>query len=448
MGQPELDTATSSVRYQRLRRIGSEVAAIGSVNRGINGATPPHAGVRIRRLATPQAKDDPYMNSPKITDGIASHYLEATDYVGDDAAFIAGDGSGPASGQLGNDSEAPHAFVAEAHAVAMHGELVDSLEPSKTNVYSRVAAIASLDPDTKTTWGVIAANAGSGLCGSGAEGVYATAFTQQTVDLSKCVSIGAPCASFARDDELVPFDLLATETRAIAVGQICSGLGASGAPTGFIVPISDAIPPTLGTAALVVPGPRSSADIVAIREIGDHLVVAGTFTGTITAGEFTLSSAGGIDAFVAILDATTLGFTQAVALGGTGDEIVTDADAQPRAGHSGEWGLYLVGRFTGHADFGCFSADAQGEQAFLAKLWLSSVDDASVKPLPLYLSALGSTGSTRADRVLVAGDELWVSGRIAANATLSVRGVKVPANPESSAATFLLPFTLTDTAAP
>ena len=76
-----------------------------------------------------------------------------------------------------------------------------------------------------------------------------------------------------------------------------------------------------GIAGPVIQIGGSEADeLRAIAAVGDHIVVAGSFAGAITAGRELLKSRGGDDAFLAILDGKT---TRFLALAGPGREEVS-----------------------------------------------------------------------------------------------------------------------------
>lgn len=90
--------------------------------------------------------------------------------------------------------------------------------------------------------------------------------------------------------------------------------------------------------------------------------VTGTFRGSMTAGNFTLVAAGGSDAFLVKLDASTGTILYAEHAGGTGD----DAGMSVKEDNLGD--IILAGSFTGNFSMGGVPLTGQGIDVFFVKL--------------------------------------------------------------------------------
>jgi len=113
---------------------------------------------------------------------------------------------------------------------------------------------------------------------------------------------------------------------------------------------------------------------------GNDTFLAGMFDGTMPAGAQTLTSAGGLDLFVAKLDNTGQ-VVWAKSFGGSGD------DFGPRIGVDGAGDLYIAGTFQNQIGFGAANLTSAGsDDVYLAKLRGS---DGSV----LWATSIGATGS-------------------------------------------------------
>lgn len=462
---PREDTATARSRIQRLRLIpgtdGTPRAfALGSTNRGA-----PSTPNKVNALFSPASDlDAVFTDQPQADDKNATDFAESTDYAGDlNAGFLAGYAFG-SSTPLGTDDDTPHLFALNVELFDepnMTGHVTGSLEASAGGAYSRMLAIASTDTKTAPTFGAVLSAAGSGVCG-GAAGIFGTRMlaTEYTLPATDCVLVASPCATPPNnetDDVLVPWDVLLTSGGAILAGQSCGSLGVtSGRRTGVVVKLVDGTPPTVAggvPAAQVIPKDlQSTADIAGIRALdADHFVLAGTFQGQVTAGAFTLTSAGGTDGFVAVLDAS-FAFTQAIALGGAGDEVISDLfavshDATLPEPHT-EWGVLLVGHVDGATTWGCWSvADAGVESAYLAKLRFPTLDS-TTSPEVLFFEPLGRDAPTRAERVVADGTTVYVSGRLSPGGALATADGKIPGVPFTNAATFVVTLPTNDAVTP
>jgi hypothetical protein len=132
---------------------------------------------------------------------------------------------------------------------------------------------------------------------------------------------------------------------------------------------------------------------------GTDTFVTGLFDGTLTAQGRALTSAGGLDAFVAKLDSTgKIGWL--VQLGGTGNEV------SPGVGVDAAGDVYIAGTFQGQIALGATRLTSAGlDDIYVAKL--SRVDGGAV-----WATSIGSPGSDNllgvavdpSGRVLVSGN--------------------------------------------
>lgn len=82
--------------------------------------------------------------------------------------------------------------------------------------------------------------------------------------------------------------------------------------------------------------------------------VTGQFSGSLTAGSFTLTSTGGTDAFLVKLNASNGQIVFAEKLGGSGNDVGVALDAD------GSGKIYVAGTYTGNANFGSTSLSGWG----------------------------------------------------------------------------------------
>ena len=134
-----------------------------------------------------------------------------------------------------------------------------------------------------------------------------------------------------------------------------------------------------------------------------NVYVAGNFTGALTLGGSTLTSAGSNDVFIAKWEAATARFVWAQRAGGTGDDQIRGLSV---AGSS----VYIVGDFTGSTfDFGPTTLHNMGEliktDAFVAKL-----TDTGPAATYGWVKQIGGAGQEFGNAIALSGTSAYVVG--------------------------------------
>lgn len=150
--------------------------------------------------------------------------------------------------------------------------------------------------------------------------------------------------------------------------------------------------------AVAVNGAASMVTATAIDASG-NVYVAGYFTGTVSFGATTLTSAGNRDVFVAKWSRASAAFVWAQRAGGTGSD---DATAVAVSGAS----VYVAGQFAGTATFGGRGITSFGlNDAFTAKLTDGGTNGGWEWAVPL-----GGADSDQAYALAVSGTSVYVAG--------------------------------------
>jgi hypothetical protein len=160
------------------------------------------------------------------------------------------------------------------------------------------------------------------------------------------------------------------------------------------------------TAAAIPSG--SSAFIVATASgSAGEVYAVGEFSGTLTLGATTLTSAGGSDFFVARWDESTRAWAWARRAGGAGADHAT-------AVATGSGGLYVAGSFSDTVLFGttALTTTVQGGALFVGKLTATGTAATWA-----WATAAAGTGTRTASTLSVQGTSVYVGGSFTQSAT-------------------------------
>jgi hypothetical protein len=175
------------------------------------------------------------------------------------------------------------------------------------------------------------------------------------------------------------------------------------------------VPPSGPVSSLPFAG---SVDLAGVEAAGPRLVVAGTFSGTLSVSGETLTSVGQRDVFIAVLD-EDLALERLEQLGGMGDMDVLAMTVSST--EQDQHAVYLGGWFTGDAYWGCFGGFFEGsnQRAFVAKVSLGLIT-ANEPMVPLYFKPFGSTGDSKITALHKGAGQLWLAGILGDDATIDL----------------------------
>jgi hypothetical protein len=153
---------------------------------------------------------------------------------------------------------------------------------------------------------------------------------------------------------------------------------------------------------MVTGAPQSAGSLafafITAADAQGNVFVAGRFSNAITFGATTLTSAGGLDAFVAKWSPATGGFVWAQRAGGPSDD---QAYALAVSGNQ----VYVGGVFAGTANFGGISLSSVRNDGFVAK-----ITDAGASSSVVWAQRVGGDGEDDVQALAVSGANLYAAG--------------------------------------